>query len=133
MALGKCVVSKLHNGVEEFFTQVYAITRLLAACNKAATRFFHLLGNLLSACFAQVVCFGHGKASELLRHAHQALLVNHEPKGVPQNVCSIGVEILDLFATVLVVGKVVMHVGAHRARAIQRQYCREILKPFGYQ
>ena len=120
VTLRKRIVSKLHNGVEQLFAEIYSVARLCAPSNEAAARLFHLLWNFLSAGFAQVVCFGHGKACKLLRYTHQALLINHEPKGVPQNVCRIWMEILDLLATVLVVGKIVVHVGAHWARAIQR-------------
>ena len=133
MALSKRVVGEFHNGVEQFLAEIFPVPRLRAAGNEAVTRLFHFLRNLLSACFAQVVGLGHGKPSELLRHAHQTFLVNHETKSVPQHICCVRVEILNLFALVFIVSKIVVHVGAHWPRAVERKYSRQIFKALGDQ
>ena len=42
-------------------------------------------------------------------------------------------EILNLFALVFIVSKIVVHVGAHWPRAVERKYSRQIFKALGDQ
>ena len=128
MTLGEGVVSELDDDVEEFLAEFVAISRLDATLFELVALLFHDLANLLSAGLAQVVGLGERIPRELLRHAHHALLVDHESEGVAEDVCRVLVEIRDLLALVLVVGEVVVHVGTHRTRAIQRENRRQIFE-----
>ena len=133
VAFCKRVVGKLFDHVENGCTQFIAIAQLDATRFKTGALFRHGYFVFFATCFSQRVCFGQRIPSKLLRHAHHALLINHEPICVTQQFCSIWMEILILFAIVFVVGKIIVHVLAHWAWTVQSKNCRKMLKRFWHQ
>ena len=88
---------------------------------------------LLAHRLAQVVGLGERVPGELLRHAHHALLVDHQAVRVAEHLLGVLVEVLDLLPTVLAVGVVVVHVHAHRPGPVEREHGRDVLEAGGCQ
>ena len=128
MAFCERIVGKLDDDVEEFLAQLPAITKPIASGFKCFALLLHQLGHLLGAGFAQVVGLGQGIASKLLRNAHEAFLIDHEPESVTEGFFCIRMEIGVLLALIFKVCKIVVHVGAHRPWAIESQHCGQVLE-----
>ncbi len=128
VALVEGVVGELLDDVEQLFAEIAAVAGALAPGLEAVALLGHQLADLLPARFAQVVGLGEGVPGELLRHAHHALLVDHQPVGVAQHVGCVLVEVRHRLPAVLAVGIVVMHVHAHRPRPVERQHGRYVLE-----
>ncbi len=128
MALIEGVVGELLHGVEEFVTQLLAVPRGLTAPHEGGPLLRHEFAVLLAARLAKVVCVGQRVPGELLGHPHYRLLIDHQSVSVRQEFLSIGVEELDLLTAVLPIGVVVVHVGGHRARPVQRHKGGHVLE-----
>ena len=62
------------------------------------------------------------------RVEHDRVAGEAEPVGVAQDLLGVGVQVLDRLAAVLAVGVVVVHVGGHRARAVERDERGDVLE-----
>ena len=87
---------------------------------------------LLAHRAAQQVGAAQGVAGQLLGDRHDLLLVDDQPVGVAQDLGQrlgeLGVDRRDRLAAVLAVGEVVVRVGAHRARPVERQDRGDVLE-----
>ena len=87
---------------------------------------------LLAHRAAQQVGGAERVAGELLRDRHDLLLVHDQPVGVAQDLLErlgqLGVDRHDRLAAGLAVGVVVVGVGAHRARPVEREHRRDGLE-----
>ena len=119
MALVERIVGELFDFVEDIFAQGYAVARRLTAGDEVLAFILHGLAVLLAAGPAQFVGVCQRVGGELLRHAHDRLLVDHQPKGVGEKLLGIGVEVGNRLSAVLAIGVVVVHVRGHRARPVQ--------------
>ena len=122
------IVGEAFDDVEQLLAQGAVKPGCLDALLEAGSLLDHHLGLLLATRLAQVVRLGQGVAGEALGHPHHRLLVDHQPVGVGEHLLGLGMEELDRLATVLAVGVVVVHVGAHRPRPIERDQGRDILE-----
>jgi len=122
------VISEVLDDVEQLFTERASVTRVLATLLELGAFLLHEFANLLTASLAQVVRLGERVPGEALRHAHHALLIDHEAVRVTQNFPSVRVKILDRLSSVLSIGEVIVHVDAHRTRSIQGDDGRDVLE-----
>ena len=91
----------------------------------------HDRADLLPARLAQVVGLGQRVAGELLGHAHDRLLVDHEPLGVGQQLLQVGVGVGHRLPAVLPVGVVLVHVGRHGARPVEGHQSGHVVETGG--
>ena len=133
MALVEGVVGELLDDLEQLGAEA-----LLVAVGGHARHELLLLGchggaDLLAHGLAQRVGLGQGVTREALCHPHHALLVDHQPVGVGQDVGSVVVEVLDPAPAVLAVGVVVVHVGRHRPGPVERHQRADVVEGGGRQ
>ncbi len=127
------VVGERLDDVEELLAQVLAVAGVLTALLELGPLEGHDAAVLLACGLADRVGLGQRIAGELLGHPHDRLLVDHEPVGVAKDGFELGVLVVDRLATVLAIGEVVVHVGRHRARPVQRDEGGDIVERRGRQ
>ena len=125
------VVGEVLDDVEQVGAERLAVAGGVAPLDELGPLLLHQLALLLAAGLAEVVGLGEGVAGELLGDPHHGLLEDHQAVGVGQQLLGVGVEVLDGLPAVLAVGVVVVHVHAHRARAVQGDQGGDVLEGRG--
>ncbi|CAB4853347.1 unannotated protein [freshwater metagenome] len=127
------IVGEGFDDVEQFLPQRPPVTGVFAPIFECLSGGGHDLAALLAHRLAQVVGFGQRVAGKLLRHAHHALLIDHQAVRVAQHLPGILVEVLDWLALVLTIRVVVVHVHRHRTRAVEGHERGDVVERGGCQ
>ena len=133
MALVECVVGELLDDPEHLRAQRPPVALGLDPGHELLPLLGHGGPDLLAHGLAQRVGLGQRVAREPLGHAHDVLLVDHQPVGVGQDLGGVGVDVLDPPAAVLAVGVVVVHVVGHRAGPVQGHQGGDVVEAGGGQ
>ena len=120
MALVEGVVGERLDDVEQLGAELVAVSRRSTSCDELLSLSCNQLAILLAAGLSKVVGLFERVAGELLGHSHHRLLVDHQALRVAKQRLKIVVRVGDLLSPVLAIGVVVVHVGRHRTRPIQR-------------
>ena len=122
------VVGERLDRVEVALRELGGVTVADAALDELAPLLRDELADLLAGRLAQVVGFFERVAGELLRRAHQLLLVDHQPVGGAEDLLEIGMVERHRLAAVLAVGVLVVPVLRHRARPVQRDHGGDVFE-----
>ena len=120
VALVEGVVGEGLDDVEQLGAELVAVSRRSTSRDELLSLSCNQLAILLAAGLSKVVGLFERVAGELLGHSHHRLLVDHQALRVAKQRLEIVVRVGDLLSSVLAIGVVVVHVGRHRTRPIQR-------------
>ena len=128
MGLVEGVVGERLDDVEQLLAERLVVTLLHTARDELLPLRGDELTVLLAARLPQIVGFLEGVAGKALRDPHHRFLVEHQAVGIPEDRLRVRVEVGDGLTAVLQVGVVTVHVGRHRARPVQGDERRHIVK-----